>query len=39
MMSLIDNIKNLNANEKNEENAEKKKILRCKYYFIEIYKF
>ena len=21
------------------ENAEKKKILRCKYYFIEIYKF
>ena len=28
-MNLTDNAKNLNINKKNEENAEKKKILRC----------
>ena len=38
---LTDNMKNLNANEKNEENAEKKKIWKCRKMavFIEIRNF
>ena len=37
-MNLSDNTNNLNANDKNEENAEKKKISRCRIKIVS-YKY